>query len=91
MDAIASLLTLLKLQRGDTGVIARIDGHGPVKQRLAEMGFTKGATVGLAHTAPFGNPRTYLVRGYRISLRNEDADKVILESYAGVPGSGRDA
>lgn len=91
MDAITSLLTLRTLQRGDTGVIERIDGHGPIKQRLAEMGFTKGATVSLAHTAPFGNPRTYLVRGYRISLRNEDADKVILGSYAGAPGSGRNA
>lgn len=91
MDAVTDLLTLRNLKRGETGVIARIDGHGPVKQRLAELGFTRGATVSLAHTAPFGNPRTYLVRGYRISLRNEDADKVILASSAGAPGSGRDA
>jgi len=74
-----SVTTLFDLKRGERGIILRIEGDNRLKQRIAEMGFVRGAEVSADRTAPLGNPRIYLIRGYRISLRNEEAQRVILQ------------
>ena len=72
------VMTLLDLQRGEEGVILRIGGDGRLRQRIAAMGFVSGTPVRMDRQALFGNPRIYEIRGYRISLRNEEAGKITL-------------
>ncbi|MBF0605668.1 MAG: ferrous iron transport protein A [Nitrospirae bacterium] len=42
------------------------------------MGFVKGAQVVAEQTAPLGDPRIYTIRGYQISLRREEAQRIHL-------------
>ncbi|MBF0623266.1 MAG: ferrous iron transport protein A [Magnetococcales bacterium] len=79
---------LSDLCSGREGVILGIRGENRLKRRLAEMGFVKGARVSAGQTAPLGDPRTYTIRGYQISLRRAEADQILIaaaDSQAATP------
>jgi len=46
---------------------------------MMDMGITKGATVYVRKVAPLGDPIEVTVRGYELSLRKADADKIQVE------------
>ncbi len=73
----ADAMTLADLSPGQTGCVIKVDDDA-LGHNLAAMGLVKGATVSVDRTAPMGNPRIYALKGYRLSLRNEDARKVLL-------------
>jgi len=76
-------MNLAALQPGEQGVLVRIEGESRLRQRLIEMGFLKGSTIGVDSTAPFGDPRSYSIRGYQVSLRNEEAEQIVVELEQG--------
>jgi ferrous iron transport protein A len=69
---------LSELRPGEFGVVERVTGSGPFRQRLLEMGLTRGVRVGMEKTAPLGDPTEYVVKGYHISLRKGEADLIVL-------------
>ncbi len=71
-------LTLANLHRGETGIIASISGDANIKQRLSSMGLIKGTEIAVEYSSLFGDPRTYLVKGYSICLRRLEATQVEL-------------
>ncbi|MEE1301049.1 MAG: FeoA domain-containing protein, partial [Acutalibacteraceae bacterium] len=48
-------------------------------RRIMDMGITKGASVHIRKVAPLGDPVEVTVRGYELSLRKEDAEKIEVE------------
>ncbi|MDP6786800.1 MAG: FeoA family protein [Rhodospirillales bacterium] len=75
--------TLAELEPGESGVINRIRSGGSLKRRLNAMGLVEGTEISLDHTAPMGDPKAYSLLGYQLSLRNEDARKIILRHRNG--------
>lgn len=71
--------TLADLRPGQIGIVRGIKADASLKRRLAAMGLVSGTTVSVEYTAPMGNPRAYLVRDYTLSLRNEEARKVVID------------
>jgi ferrous iron transport protein A len=69
---------LSELRPGESGVVERVEGTGPFRQRLLEMGLTRGVRVEMEKTAPLGDPTEYVVKGYHISLRKGVADLITL-------------
>jgi Fe2+ transport system protein FeoA len=69
---------LSELRPGESGVVARVQGTGPFRQRLLEMGLTRGVRVAMEKTAPLGDPTEYVVKGYHISLRKGEAELITL-------------
>jgi ferrous iron transport protein A len=65
--------TLATAPRGAQVKVVGLDGPASVVQRLLEMGLTEGAVVGVVRAAPLGDPLEVRVRGYRLSLRKDDA------------------
>lgn len=65
--------TLRDLRPGEAGVVAKMNGQGPVKRRLMEMGLTKGVRVEVKKVAPLGDPIEVSIRGYELSLRKDEA------------------
>lgn len=51
----------------------RLNGEGPVKRRIMDMGITKGIEVYVRKVAPLGDPIEVTVRGYELSIRKADA------------------
>lgn len=72
-------VTLDRLRPGERGTIERVrtSAHH-IRQRLLEMGLTKGTIVELVRFAPLGDPIEISVRGYRLSLRRNEAESIIL-------------
>ncbi len=70
--------TLDKLTSKHKGRIVRITGSGAVFRRLLEMGVTKGEMIEVVNVAPLGDPIDVKVRGYNLSLRKEEAAKIVV-------------
>ena len=71
--------TLKDLKVGETAVVKRLHGGGPVKRRIMDMGLTKGVAVHLRKVAPLGDPMELTVRNYELSIRKADAEMVEVE------------
>ena len=70
---------LTELERGEHGVLDRLDLPEDDARRLMELGFLPGHTVTPAHSAPGGDPRVFRVDGSEIALRRETARRLILK------------
>ena len=68
--------TLKDAQVGQTVTVARLNGTGPVKRRIMDMGITKGVQIYVRKVAPLGDPMELNVRGYELSVRKADAEMV---------------
>lgn len=65
--------TLNQVKVGTTVTVTRVTGNGPLRQRILDMGLTKGAEVNVRKMAPLGDPLEVKVRGYELSLRKAEA------------------
>ena len=64
---------------GDRGIIKTVSGEGKIRRRLFDMGVTPGADIILRKKAPLGDPLEIKIRGYELTLRNSEAQLIILE------------
>ena len=71
--------TLKEIQCGQTVKVSRLNGEGPVRRRIMDMGITKGVEVFVRKVAPLGDPVEVTVRGYELSLRKADAEMIVVE------------
>ncbi len=74
------MTTLYDLVEGEEGIILKIKGRGQFRQRLLEMGFVVGKKVSVIRKAPLKDPVEYKVMGYHVSLRNSEAQLIIVDS-----------
>ncbi len=70
--------TLRDYKEGDRGRILDIKGKGKFRTRLLEMGFTKGEEVYVEKYAPLRDPIEFIVKGYHVSLRRDEAENIIM-------------
>ncbi len=71
--------SLSNLTVGQTSTVRKLDGDGPVRRRIMDMGITRGTDVQIVKIAPLGDPIELSVRGYDLSIRKADADKILVE------------
>ncbi|MEJ8785617.1 FeoA family protein [Peptoniphilus sp. HCN-40583] len=64
-------------------VVKKINGQGPLKRRIMDMGITKNTVLFVRKFAPLGDPIQLTVRGYELSLRKADAELVEVEEAQG--------
>ena len=72
-------MTMADLKIGQSGVISTVGGEGALRLRLLDMGLIPGTCVKLEKVAPMGDPVQIQVRGYELTLRLEDAEKIGLQ------------
>jgi ferrous iron transport protein B len=68
------MISLRELGLNNAGEIAQVTGRGPLTQRLLAMGFLPGTRLRVVQVAPFGDPITVELDGWRVSLRLREAD-----------------
>ena len=64
-------------------VVKKINGQGPLKRRIMDLGITKNTVLFVRKFAPLGDPIQLTVRGYELSLRKADAELVEVEEIQG--------
>lgn len=78
---------LTELKEGETGTIkvikvgfghGRCWGHG-IRKRLADMGLTPGTKITVVRSAPFNGPIEVCVRGYKLAIGREVAERIFVE------------
>lgn len=72
--------TLREAKNGETVTVVKLNGTGAVKRRIMDMGITKGAQIRVDKVAPLGDPVDLTVRGYHLSLRKSDLDKIEVQA-----------
>ena len=73
------VVALKDLSPGQKGKVGRVAGRGEVFKRLIDMGVTPGSPVEMRRVAPLGDPIEIKVRGYHLSLRKQEAEKITIE------------
>lgn len=69
-------MTLGDAKVGTTVVVTKIDGDSAYKRRIMDMGITKGSELFIRKVAPLGDPVEITVRGYELTVRKADAQRV---------------
>ena len=75
-------MTLKDLKIGESGLVLEVGGEKVLRRRLLEMGITPRTTVMVKKVAPMGDPIELFLRGYVLSLRLDDAEKIIIKEIA---------
>ncbi len=70
------IMTMADLEPGQQATITRVQGEGPLRRRLMDLGIITGTPVTMERSAPLGDPLEILVKGTHLSLRREEATAV---------------
>lgn len=73
------MITLDKLETGQSAIIKAVNGKGLARQHFLDMGVIPDAIVKLIKYAPLGDPMEVLILGYSLTLRKDDAKFIIVE------------
>lgn len=69
-------MTLNELKTGQSAVIKSVGGDGALRCRLLDMGLIPKTKVMIRKVAPMGDPIELFLRGYELTIRLEDAEKI---------------
>lgn len=72
-------MILSQLKTGQCGRVIKVGGEGAIRRRLLDMGITKSTVICVYKKAPFGDPIEMIVRGYKLTLRLDEAEKIEVE------------
>ena len=75
-----AIKTLASFKPGHKAAILRISGGGSIRRRLLDMGATAGTIVEVERVAPLGDPIEVKIKGYHLTLRKEEAQRILVES-----------
>jgi Fe2+ transport system protein FeoA len=74
----AAPTTLDALKPGGRGRIAAITGSDGISRRLLDMGATRGTLIEVERVAPLGDPIEVRIRGYHLTLRRGEAERILV-------------
>ena len=80
-------MTLRDLGVGRSGRVLSVGGEKILRHRLLEMGITPRTAITVKKIAPMGDPIELLLRGYVLTLRLDDAEKIVVEEVKCSAGS----
>ena len=69
-------MTLNELPVGKAAVITKVGGAGALRCRLLDMGLIPKTKIVITKVAPMGDPIELRLRGYTLTIRNEDAKNI---------------
>jgi len=74
------------LQPGQRATITKINATSALRRRFVEMGIVKGETILIERNAPLGDPVEYLIKGYHLAMRKEEAAQIEVTLLEGENG-----
>lgn len=72
-------ITINDLSVGAEGTITEVGGEGVLRLRFLDMGLIPGTKVKIQKIAPLGDPIQILIRGYELTIRRDDASKILVK------------
>lgn len=75
----SNVIRLSNYSPGDKGKILQICGEPDFRLRMMEMGFVRGAEIEVVKYAPLMDPVEFIVKGYHVTLRKEQAEDILMD------------
>ena len=75
----ARVTNVAMLRPGESGRVTELGCSGRLKWRLMDMGLVRGEVVVVEKVAPLGDPIEVTVKGYKLSLRGNEARNIFVE------------
>ncbi len=72
-------LSLRRLAKHQSARILSINASGELGRRIRDMGLVPGVEVTIIGRAPLKDPVALKVHGFTLSLRNNEADHILVE------------
>ena len=72
-------MKLSELKPGESARITKVGGSGSLSQHFLDMGLIPDAFLTLIKLAPMGDPMEFMVHGYELSIRKDDAAEIECE------------
>jgi len=73
-------LSLRKMKVNQKGVITTITAAGELGRRIRDMGLVPGTELMVVGRAPLKDPIALRLRGFTLTLRNNEADYITVEA-----------
>lgn len=71
--------TLASKNINEEFTVKLINGKGKLRKKLLDMGITPKTKIKIVGKAPMGDPIEILIRGYRLTLRKEEAEMIVVD------------
>jgi ferrous iron transport protein A len=72
-------ICLRQMQIGQRARISRVEAEGELGRRLRDMGLVPGTEVAIVGRAPLKDPVALRLRDFTLTLRNNEADHILVE------------
>jgi ferrous iron transport protein A len=72
-------ISLRQLDPGRQATVVKVTVGGELGRRLRDMGLVTGTTLVVIGRAPLKDPVEIKLRGYNLTLRNNEADHILVE------------
>ncbi|MCA1796531.1 MAG: ferrous iron transport protein A [Geobacteraceae bacterium] len=79
------LCSLRQLQLYDKARITSISADGELGRRIRDMGLVTGTEIEIVGRAPLKDPVAVRLRGFTLTLRNNEADHIKVEKLESNP------
>ena len=66
------------LNRGESGIIKGFSDN-VISLKLMEMGCLPGSAIKMNFAAPLGDPISYYIAGYNLTLRKSEASSIMID------------
>lgn len=73
-------MALRRMVKNQSGTIVAIKVAGELGQRIREMGLVPGTRITIQGRAPLNDPVALRVMGGTLTLRNNEADHIVVEA-----------
>jgi ferrous iron transport protein A len=72
-------LNLRKMKVNQTGTIVAVRANGEMGRRIRDMGLVPGTDITVKGRAPLYDPVAVRLMGFTLTLRNNEADHIVVE------------
>lgn len=73
------IIKMREMSDNDSGIIKKISASGELGRRIREMGLVPGTPIQIQGRAPLKDPVAIKVRDFTLTLRNNEADYILVE------------
>lgn len=75
----AETISLRHLKPGQQATVVKVKAVGELGRRVRDMGLVPGTPILVMGRAPLKDPVEIKLRGYNLTLRNSEADHILVE------------
>jgi len=76
----ANIMGLRQLQVNQRATVERVEATGELGRRIRDMGLVPGTVLEVIGRAPLKDPVALRIRGFTLTLRNQEADHIVVRT-----------